>query len=121
VDLDRARDLLTAELADLDQRARFAADTAAETASGDVPASDGPIGQHPGDFGTDVANRMESEALVRTVDEQRRRVEEALARIDGGTYGRCDVCGREIDDERLEARPVATTCRDHADTRVPQR
>jgi DnaK suppressor protein len=58
---------------------------------------------------------MESEGLARTVELQRRRVRDALDRLDGGTYGRCEVCGREIDDERLEARPEASTCREHTD------
>lgn len=108
---DRARDLLTAELADLEERARFAESTRSE-ASADL----GAIGQHPGDEGSEVAGAMDSELLVDTVADQRRHVEEALARLDDGTYGTCTVCGRAIDDERLEARPEATTCRDHADT-----
>jgi DnaK suppressor protein len=58
---------------------------------------------------------MESEGLVRTVELQRRRVQDALGRIDEGTYGVCAVCGTEIDDERLEARPEVSTCREHAD------
>jgi DnaK suppressor protein len=118
VDPDRARDLLTAELRELDERADFAARSAADVASGDLPADEGGLQQHPADFGTDVANRMESDGLVRTVEVQRRRVRDALARLEEGTYGRCAVCGREIDDERLEARPEAETCREHADTDV---
>ena len=39
------------------------------------------------------------------------RAEEKLA---DGTYGRCDVCGRPIGSARLEARPWATRCIDHA-------
>ena len=39
------------------------------------------------------------------------RAEEKLA---DGTYGRCDICGREIGSARLEARPWATRCIDHA-------
>jgi DnaK suppressor protein len=84
-------------------------------AGGDLPADEGGLQQHPADFGTDVANRMESDGLLRTLEVQRRRVLDALARLDDGRYGRCAVCGREIDDERLEARPEATTCREHAD------
>lgn len=42
----------------------------------------------------------------------------ALVRLDDGSYGSCAVCGREIDEERLEARPEAATCREHADVAV---
>lgn len=34
----------------------------------------------------------------------------ALERIDEGTYGLCSACGRQIDEERLEAVPYATLC-----------
>ena len=111
----RARDLLTTELADLDERARFAEQTRAET-SGDN--EEGALGQHPGDHGSEVAGTMDSELLVDTVSDQRRLVQEALGRLDSGTYGRCAVCDTAIDDERLEARPEVATCREHADVPV---
>src|SRR5579885_3424987 len=38
------------------------------------------------------------------------KIEEAVARIDEGTYGRCEECGNEIGIERLKARPVTTFC-----------
>jgi DnaK suppressor protein len=76
------------------------------------------VGQHPGDYGSDVTSSMESDLLADTVATQRRHVTEALARLDDGSYGRCAVCGRNIDDERLEARPEVATCREHADTAV---
>lgn len=41
-------------------------------------------------------------------------VERALAKLDDGTYGSCDVCGDDIGDGRLEARPWATRCLRHA-------
>jgi RNA polymerase-binding transcription factor DksA len=37
-------------------------------------------------------------------------VEKALERIGSGEYGRCEVCGKEIPEERLEAVPWATLC-----------
>ena len=39
-----------------------------------------------------------------------RMVEEALARIDSGTYGVCPRCGANIDPARLEAAPEAPLC-----------
>jgi len=38
------------------------------------------------------------------------KVEEALARLGEGTYGRCEECGGDIGIERLKARPVTTFC-----------
>jgi DnaK suppressor protein len=40
------------------------------------------------------------------------KIDEAIARIDAGTYGICDECGEEIRIKRLEARPVAKFCID---------
>jgi DnaK suppressor protein len=37
-------------------------------------------------------------------------IDAALARIDEGSYGLCERCGREIEPERLEAIPYATLC-----------
>jgi DnaK suppressor protein len=43
-----------------------------------------------------------------------RLIDDALARIEAGTYGTCRVCGREIGEERLEARPWSDLCIDDA-------
>jgi RNA polymerase-binding transcription factor DksA len=117
VNPDRARELLTSELADLDERLAAAQNDRAE-ASADSVGQGGALGQHPGDYGSEVTTTMEADLSVHTVEEQRRRVVEAIERLDEGDYGRCAVCGREIDDERLEARPEAMTCREHADSPV---
>jgi RNA polymerase-binding transcription factor len=37
-------------------------------------------------------------------------IDAALQRVEDGTYGRCEACGREIEGERLEAIPWATLC-----------
>jgi DnaK suppressor protein len=53
--------------------------------------------------------------LLRIRDRERKLIEkikEALERIDNGTFGRCEVCGRDIGEERLRARPVTTLCID---------
>jgi len=46
--------------------------------------------------------------------EQSHEIDEALLRIGRGEYGRCEVCGREIELERLEAIPTARLCAEHA-------
>ncbi len=40
------------------------------------------------------------------------KIKEALARIDDGTFGICEICGEEISEGRLRARPVTTLCID---------
>jgi len=50
---------------------------------------------------------------LRTRDRERkliRKIEEAMKRIDDGSYGYCNETGEEIGIKRLEARPVATLC-----------
>ncbi|WP_025647315.1 MULTISPECIES: TraR/DksA family transcriptional regulator [unclassified Psychrobacter] len=42
-------------------------------------------------------------------------VNEALSRIENGTYTECEVCGEPIQEERLKAVPYATLCMDHAE------
>ena len=41
-------------------------------------------------------------------------VERAISKLDEGSYGRCDVCGEPIPEERLEALPWAVRCVKHA-------
>lgn len=51
--------------------------------------------------------------LLRIRDRERKlisKIQDALARIDDGTYGICEVCGEDISSERLKARPVTTLC-----------
>jgi DnaK suppressor protein len=39
-----------------------------------------------------------------------KKIDEAISRIDSGTYGVCESCGGQIGIKRLEARPVTTLC-----------
>ncbi len=60
---------------------------------------------------------FERQQVVALLDQARRRladVEAALVRVAEGGYGSCEVCGRPIGAARLEARPAARTCIEHA-------
>ena len=39
-----------------------------------------------------------------------KKIDDALSRIEGGTYGICEICEEDISLKRLEARPVTTMC-----------
>lgn len=49
-------------------------------------------------------------SVVRALRSNLRLVERALAKMDAGTYGTCERCGRPIAPERLEALPWAMLC-----------
>ena len=68
--------------------------------------------QHPADSGTNLADADREEASLEVLQAQQERVREALARLDAGTYGQCVECGKQLSDERLEARPEAERCVD---------
>ena len=51
-------------------------------------------------------------ALMEMESETLRRIDEAILRLGGGTYGLCSDCGDKIAEARLEALPFAVTCRD---------
>ena len=53
--------------------------------------------------------------MLRIRDRERKlitKIDEALGRIEDGSYGKCEECGLEIGIERLKARPVTTLCID---------
>ena len=52
-------------------------------------------------------------AIVNTLEVRYQDLKSALDKIEHGTYGLCQVCGEEIDAERLEVNPGAPTCRKH--------
>jgi len=40
-------------------------------------------------------------------------IKAAIEKIEKGEYGICNTCGKEIEDDRLEANPAAETCKEH--------
>ena len=64
-----------------------------------------------------TAERGEAETLAASLKETLDEVETALTKIDAGTYGVCESCGKPIAPARLEAKPAATSCIDCASKR----
>jgi RNA polymerase-binding transcription factor DksA len=62
------------------------------------------------DSGQVTAERGEVDALAGSLLENLREVEAALAKLEAGTYGRCETCGNAIAEARLEAMPSARQC-----------
>lgn len=79
----------------------------AENESDDAELSD--YDQHPADTGTDTFERERDLGLLDDLEAEFRELEDALGRIDAGTYGVDEVTGEPIHPERLEALPAART------------
>lgn len=68
------------------------------------------VDQHPADIGTETFEREKDLSILEQVEAQLRDVDRAMARLDDGTYGTCEACGKPIDAARLEARPATRFC-----------
>lgn len=68
--------------------------------------------QHPSEEGTETFNRERDLSILEQVENELADVEHGLQRLDEGTYGTCEACGRSIADSRLEAMPAARFCVD---------
>jgi len=67
---------------------------------------------HMADQGTDTMEREMAFSLASREGRYLHHLDEALERIESGTYGICRSCGKEISKTRLEAVPNATQCID---------
>ncbi len=65
---------------------------------------------HMADDATDVMDQTTRAALRRHLEVRLQQVEAALQRMEAGTYGICQACGRPIDIARLKAIPFAELC-----------
>lgn len=109
-------DFLAAQRRELEaRRASYLADAARATATALELTEDGgnqDMADEDGFGEGDTLNVERDRLLVVASDAQARVVEidAALARVDGGTYGLCEACGKPIPLARLEVLPEATLC-----------
>ncbi len=73
-----------------------------------------------GDLANTVINQQVSFSLRNREMAKLRSIEEALMRIEDGTYGQCEDCGEPIGEKRLKSQPWATLCIEHAEEQERQ-
>ena len=76
-----------------------------------------------GEMNTDTAEEAEvaegieeyenNSVILKQLEIRFNEIKDALAKIDMGTYGICEVSGLPIEEDRLEANPAARTCKAH--------
>ena len=102
---------LTAVRAQLDtDRADLARQLGELTTDGDASELD----ENFADTAQVAAEQVENRTLAAMLQDQLDDVDAALARIDAGSYGTCEICGKPIAAPRLEAMPSTRFCIDHA-------
>jgi DnaK suppressor protein len=70
------------------------------------------IDQHEADVSAEMLERARDLSILEQVEAELRDIERALRRLDDGTYGICEACGRPIAEARLRAKPEAPFCID---------
>jgi DnaK suppressor protein len=108
------------ELADLRKRLQDERDELQRQASEIVEASFGtPQSELTGevsfdeeyaDAGTATFERERDLSLTNNIRDLTEKIDRALERIDEGTYGLCERCGKPIEKARIKALPYATLC-----------
>ena len=68
------------------------------------------FGKRIGDGTVEAISRLTDIGVGTSLESGLARTERALAKLDDGTYGRCDACGGRIPAARLEAMPDAVLC-----------
>jgi len=110
MDERRARTLLEAERARLLELRDGLAETTEPVDRGS--GADPGAGGHLADAGSELFELSRDLSIVEDFEAQLTEIDHAFDRLEAGTYGRCEACGREIGHDRLVARPMARFCID---------
>jgi DnaK suppressor protein len=112
VDTDRFRTILSEER----QRVVDAITYLHEETPGSIEdeTDEMPIDNHMAEIAAPTLDREIDYTLEENSEQVLAEIDDALKRIDAGTYGICASCGQPIAEERLEAMPWATRCIDCA-------
>ena len=114
MDADEARQRLVAERARLTEvKENFDDEHISDEPENESVGELSAIDQHQADVGTETFEREKDLSILEQIDAELADVEHALKRLDDGTYGTCEVDGKPIPEERLEAMPAARFCLEH--------
>ena len=86
--------------------ARLRQEEADPVESGELSTAD----QHPAELGSETFERELELTTLTIVEGELKEIDDALRRLDHGSYGICEECGKPIDEARLEAVPWARYC-----------
>ena len=111
-ELERFRKKLEAEEQDLLAEIREMTGAKGRSSDAEVVMELSGYDDHPADMASETFQKEKDQGMLESVRDSLARVRNALAKIKRGTYGKCDICGKQISLQRLRALPHATLCVD---------
>ena len=66
-----------------------------------------------GEVADGIETYENNKGVLNQLEIRLQEVKVALTKIENGTYGKCEVCGEDIEEDRLEANAAAKTCKKH--------
>jgi len=105
--LEKERDMLLEELSEMGKLSSETGEWEATPEELDFPESDQ----------NDVADRFEDfearSSMIKTLGPRLNNILKALKELNKESFGKCEVCKKDIEMTRLEANPAARTCKKH--------
>ena len=107
--LEAERDTLMEQMADMGKLNPETGEWEATPEEMQAPEAD------PNEMADRFEDFEERSSMIRTLEPRLNNVLRALKNINRESFGKCEVCKKEIELARLEANPAARTCKEHLD------
>src|SRR5437762_6551870 len=108
-EIDELKDKLVAERRDLQAQLDELEESTFSVNQSELTGEMG-FDEEYADAGTATFERERDLSLVNNLRDLMERIDKALAKIEDGTYGLCDRCGKPIEKARIKALPYANLC-----------
>jgi len=108
-EIDELKDKLVAERRDLQAQLDELEESTFSVNQSDLTGEMG-FDEEYADAGTATFEREKDLSLVNNLRDLIERIDKALIKVDDGTYGLCERCGKPIEKPRLKALPYASLC-----------
>ena len=108
-EIDELRDRLLQERSELEEQLTTIEDSSFAATQSDLTGDVG-LDDESADAGTATFEREKDLSIEQNVRDLLQKIDRALQRIEAGTYGSCDRCGKPIETARIKALPYVDLC-----------
>lgn len=105
--LEKERDILLEEVRDMGKLNPETGEWEATPMEQDIPEAD------QNDMADRFADYEEKSSMLRELGARLNNILRAIKGINRDSFGKCEVCKKSIESERLEVNPAARTCKEH--------